>query len=249
MIIDGSKACVHIIQLIALSVSDFSRFGLRKRLRRASIYFKDNKSALELPNTNGSVSVLPPPRSSSVNGNTGRASAYPLSSGVWEHRPYAQHATQSHVAREPMMQSIPESDGGSQAPGDDIPQRRQNQLVTSDELRELGELIRERYRLDMLLHHLRNRTSYEGDVIRENIRRSTAVLAKIRRLVDSFDRPDLFETRDDHYKLLEIKRRIYEGGKRDWTRNPPRPDDGLERAFEREFQPDIQMRYAGGDEF
>ena len=148
------------------------------------------------------------------------------------------------------MPPIPEGDSRPEVPiGDIVIPRAQNQLVTNDELRELGELIRERYKLDMLLHNLRNRTSYEGDVIRDNITKSTAALAKIKRLVDSFDRPDLFKIPGDHNKLKEIRRRIYEGGKRDWNKHPPSMDSGLQRDIERGFERDFPSHFESHDDF
>jgi hypothetical protein len=148
------------------------------------------------------------------------------------------------------MQPIKEHDGRSEVQsGDIVVPRGQKQLVTKDELRELGELIRERYKLDMLLHNLRNKTSYEDDVILENTIKSTAALAKIKRLVDSFDRPDLFQVPSDHNKLKEIRRRIYEGGKRDWNKHPPSMDSGLQRDIERGFERDFPSHFESHDDF
>jgi hypothetical protein len=132
---------------------------------------------------------------------------------------------------------------------DDVVPRPPNELARKEELRELGELIRERYKLDMLLYNLRNKTSYEDDVINENTIKATAALVKIKRLVDSFDRPDLFTDPQDHEKLKEIRRRIYEGGKRDWKMHPPSMDRGFQRDFERGFERDFPTHYEVDDEF
>ena len=125
------------------------------------------------------------------------------------------------------------------ASGDIVVPREPNQLVKKEELRELGELIRERYKLDMLLYNLRDKTAYEDDVIDENTIKASAALEKIKRLVDSFDRYDLFADPRDYEKLREIKRRIYEGGKRDWKKHPPSMDKGVYRDFERDFPTDF----------
>jgi hypothetical protein len=145
--------------------------------------------------------------------------------------------------------TIREHDGSEVGNGDVVVARGTSQLVKKEELRELGDLIRERYRLDMLLYNLRDKTSYEDDVIDENIIKASAALAKIRRLVDSFDRPDLFKDRKDHEKLKEIRRRIYEGGKRDWKKQPPSMDRGFERAFERRAQRHSPMSFDLDDDF
>ena len=134
------------------------------------------------------------------------------------------------------------------ASGDIVVPRGPNQLVTKEELRELGELIRERYKLDMLLYNLRDKTSYEDDVIEENTIKANAALEKIKRLVNSFDRHDLFTDHRDYEKLREIKRRIYEGGKRDWKKHPPSMDRGHQRDFEREFERDFPAHFDREDD-
>ena len=134
------------------------------------------------------------------------------------------------------------------ASGDIVVPRGPKQLVKKEELRELGELIRERYKLDMLLYNLRDKTSYEDDVIDENTIKANAALEKIKRLVNSFDRHDLFTDPRDYEKLREIKRRIYEGGKRDWKKHPPSMDRGHQRDFEREFERDFPMHLDRDDD-
>jgi len=133
--------------------------------------------------------------------------------------------------------------------GDIVVPRSPNQLVKKEELRDLGELIRERYKLDMLLYNLRDKASYEDDVIDENTIKADAALVKIKRLVDSFDRHDLFADPRDYEKLKEIKERIYQGGKRDWKKHPPGMDRGLQRDFERGFERDFPTHFDRDDEF
>jgi len=108
----------------------------------------------------------------------------------------------------------------------DLPRARiKNQLATKEELRDLRELIRYRYALDVEIWNLRDVQEYNREVVREKMKKSTAALHKIRRIVDSLDNRSYFSSDVEHEKLKQIKSRILLAGKRDWDRHPPWEDD------------------------
>lgn len=48
-----------------------------------------------------------------------------------------------------------------------------------------------------------------------------AALAKIRRILESWDREDLFDSGADWEKVRVIRSRVEGEGKRNWVRDPP----------------------------
>jgi len=112
-----------------------------------------------------------------------------------------------------------------QIPPGDIPKARSpNQRVTSEELRDLRELIRHRYALDVEIWNLRDAQRHDRNIIHDKIRKSKAALAKIIRVVESLDDRSYFSSDAEHAKLQQIKSRVMEEGKRDWEMHPPWQD-------------------------
>ncbi|KAI9855253.1 MAG: hypothetical protein M1813_000486 [Trichoglossum hirsutum] len=99
--------------------------------------------------------------------------------------------------------------------------------ITPEEIRDLGNLLRKRYELDVEIWGLRHVRPRDRPIVEEKMRKSDAILQKIRRTIDSWDRPDIFQSWGDWAKLQEIKRRIEEDGKRHWASNPPWHDKDL----------------------
>ena len=102
--------------------------------------------------------------------------------------------------------------------------RTKGKPIPADELRSLGDLIRQRYALDVEIWTLRSVRARDRPLVMEKMRRADAALGKIRRIVVSFDNPKYFESPTDYKKLQEIKERIMEEGKRNWTQHPPWED-------------------------
>ena len=96
--------------------------------------------------------------------------------------------------------------------------------VKPDEIRDLVEDIRKRYQLDVEIWGLRHVGERDRSVVEEKMRRSDAILQKIKGTINSWDSKDAFESKNDYEKLLEIKSRIETGGKRTWEGNPPWKD-------------------------
>lgn len=110
----------------------------------------------------------------------------------------------------------------SESPPGDMPAfRAKGQKVIPEELRELRELIRHRYALDIEIWTLRNVRPRDRPVVEEKMRRADAALKKIRRIVLSLDSQEFFTSPKDYSKFQEIKSRIMADGKRNWTQHPP----------------------------
>jgi hypothetical protein len=104
----------------------------------------------------------------------------------------------------------------------DAPQpREKHQKVTPRELRELRELIIDRYSLDIELHTLRDAKSFQKDKVEEKMRSADAKLMKIRKTVAELDSRQYWETEEGFEKWKEVKKRVMEPGKREWRKNPP----------------------------
>lgn len=114
------------------------------------------------------------------------------------------------------------SDRNELTPPGDMPTfRAKGQLVTAEELRSLGELIRQRYALDLEIWNLRNVRPRDRHLVEDKMKKADAALGKIRRVVQSFDSQDYFTSQSDYAKLQEIKTRIMAEGKRNWMQDPP----------------------------
>jgi len=100
-------------------------------------------------------------------------------------------------------------------------QHFEGQKVGAEEVRDLCELIRKRYALDIDLWDLRQARERDREDVRKRIEKAEATLAKIRRTVEAWDRRDLFESDKDWRNFQNIKERIFLQGKRDWVADPP----------------------------
>ncbi|KAH0548625.1 hypothetical protein GP486_007831, partial [Trichoglossum hirsutum] len=98
--------------------------------------------------------------------------------------------------------------------------------VKAVEIRQLAELVRNRYELDIKIWQLRDAQHHDRPVIKEIMRRSDATLIKIRHTIESWDRRDIFDSDDDWAKFKDIQFRVTTGRKRIWTENPPWNDAG-----------------------
>jgi hypothetical protein len=104
--------------------------------------------------------------------------------------------------------------------GDLVKRRRKGQTVEPKELRELCELIRRRYSLDVQIWELRQTHLINRDVVLDLMHKSDATLKKINRIVDSWDTLEAFSNENDAVKYQEIRRRVKLDGKRDWSKSP-----------------------------
>jgi hypothetical protein len=99
--------------------------------------------------------------------------------------------------------------------------RTTNQKVTAEELRELRELIRHRYTLDVYIWGKRNVKPFSRPEVEEKMRQADAALDGIQRRVKAWDRKELFASDTEYRKFAEIKRRVMEPDKIRWLHTPP----------------------------
>lgn len=95
------------------------------------------------------------------------------------------------------------------------------QLVTAENIRELREMIRYRYSLDVEIWKQKDVKEYMRGNLEENMRKSVAVLADIRKMVQGWDRREFFASDLEHRKFQEIGKRLLTGNKMDWEKNKP----------------------------
>jgi len=107
------------------------------------------------------------------------------------------------------------------APGDKPPSRGKRGKVTTKELFQLRELMRQRYALDLQIWDLRKARPGDRKIVEEKMKKADALLAQIRALVLSMDHRDYFKSDVEYRKLKEIRTRILAGEKRHWVKNSP----------------------------
>ena len=108
------------------------------------------------------------------------------------------------------------------APGDQPVPMLSGQKVSALEIRDLNELIRKRYALDIEIWSKRDCRPRDRKVVEDKMRRSDAALLKIMAIVEIWDKPDVWESQEDWRKMTNIRERLeMEAGKRVWTGNPP----------------------------
>lgn len=135
----------------------------------------------------------------------------PLKIGkIFPRRDKAQAAPATQQVRQPAA-----------SPGDIPKALPPGRKVQPEDIRNLRELIRKRYALDIEIWDLRHVRLRDQYVVEDLMRRSDATLQKIYRTVCEWASPLAFDSQDDWAKMQEIKRRIEEGGKRFWATNPP----------------------------
>jgi hypothetical protein len=94
-------------------------------------------------------------------------------------------------------------------------------MVSPETLRELRELLRTRYELDIKIWNLRKVRKPDRPVVEEKMERSDAVLGEIMNIVQAWDGSESSWTPGEWEQAQEIIRRIEAEGKREWAGNPP----------------------------
>jgi hypothetical protein len=94
-------------------------------------------------------------------------------------------------------------------------------LVTAENIRELRERIRYRYSLDVEILKQRNVKSFMRGNLEENMRKSAAVLADIRKMVQGWDRREFFATDLEYRKFQDIRLRLLADNKVNWEKTKP----------------------------
>ena len=105
------------------------------------------------------------------------------------------------------------------------PRSSEVEKVTSEELRNLHELLHQRYALDLEIWRVRKVAIHNMPLVEDRMKKADALLVQIRAMVLSMDHPDRFRTDAEYQKLTEIKLRVLASGKREWIANPPWDED------------------------
>ncbi|KAH7419503.1 hypothetical protein BKA64DRAFT_650980 [Cadophora sp. MPI-SDFR-AT-0126] len=107
-------------------------------------------------------------------------------------------------------------------PGDLPPVIPPGKKVTPFQIRDLNELIRKRYALDVEIWNKRHCAPRDRKILLEKMRQSDAALVKIMSTVRLWDTRDVWDSNADYHRLKNIRHRLeMEGGKRLWEGNPP----------------------------
>jgi hypothetical protein len=100
----------------------------------------------------------------------------------------------------------------SLAPGNEVP---------AEAIRELRELIQQRYQLDLDIWDSRKCGVWDRKYVEQQMVKADAILHKIERILYSWSDPNLVWSPEDYDKFQEIQFRLLDKGKRRWTVNPP----------------------------
>lgn len=103
-------------------------------------------------------------------------------------------------------------------------ERMKLQMVSPDTLRNLRELIRERYELDVEIWSLRNVRRPDRWIVEEKMEKADAVLLKIFTIVHAWDTTQGSWTEAEWKQAKEVQTRVLAEGKRWWAGNPPWDD-------------------------
>jgi hypothetical protein len=107
-------------------------------------------------------------------------------------------------------------------PGDQPARFSPGYKVSPAELRDLNELIRQRYTLDIEIWGKRHCMPRDRPLVVERMIRADAALSKILGIVRAWDTPDVWESEADYLLLKNIRYRLeMVPGKRMWADNPP----------------------------
>lgn len=102
---------------------------------------------------------------------------------------------------------------------------RRLHTISTDTLRELRDLIRIRYELDVEIWSLRKVRKPDRPIVEEKMERADAVLTEIFAIVRAWDSTEKSWTKSEWEKAKDIQKRILADGKRQWSSNPPWEDD------------------------
>jgi hypothetical protein len=94
-------------------------------------------------------------------------------------------------------------------------------MVSPETLRDLRELLRTRYELDIKIWNLRKVRKPDRPVVEEKMERSDAVLGEIMNIIQAWDGSESSWSPGEWEQAQEIIRRIEAEGKREWAGNPP----------------------------
>ncbi|KAH9211393.1 hypothetical protein DL95DRAFT_412165 [Leptodontidium sp. 2 PMI_412] len=116
-------------------------------------------------------------------------------------------------------------------PGDQPQTVAPGRTITALEIRDLNELIRKRYALDVEIWGLKGCRPRDRYIVEDKMKRADVALFKILSIVRMWDSPEVWKSTADYYRLREIRHRLeMGGGKRVWEGNPPWEEESDNRV-------------------
>lgn len=98
-------------------------------------------------------------------------------------------------------------------------------LITPETLRELRELIRTRYELDVEIWSLRNVRKPDRGIVQLKMEKADATLQEIHQIVEFWEGTENMWTDAEWEQAMEVRRRVLAEGARWWVGNPPWGED------------------------
>ncbi|KAE9364683.1 hypothetical protein N431DRAFT_431509 [Stipitochalara longipes BDJ] len=137
---------------------------------------------------------------------------------LWEHAK-AQHHGQLPVHEKDHQAFL------AQFAADSVQKRpnlnRNPALIPALEIRDLNELIRVRYALDVEIWSLRHCRRADRPIVEDKMRRSDAALERILGIVRAWDTLQAWDSTEDWLRMREIRQRLEMDNKRVWAEDPP----------------------------
>lgn len=99
--------------------------------------------------------------------------------------------------------------------------RERIKKTTPEALRDLRDLIRQRYQLDMHIWSLKGARAPDRPIVEEAMVKADSVLQEICEIVDTWEQNEAFWTPQEWALASRIKEQVMKGGKRVWRNNPP----------------------------
>jgi hypothetical protein len=117
------------------------------------------------------------------------------------------------------------SNAGDFHTGDYHPHPNRGDRIEPENLRNLRELLRQRYALDLEIWSLKSVGVFNRPHVERKMEQADALLRRIRAMVAEWDRREYFRSDLDYEKFKEVKARIELDNKRAWMKNKPWDED------------------------
>jgi hypothetical protein len=98
------------------------------------------------------------------------------------------------------------------------------QTITSEELRDFRELMRQRYSLDIQIWSDREAASWDHELVQDKMDKADATMRTILSKIEAWDNLEYFAKPEDFEKMQTIKQRITKNRPWIWAENPPWED-------------------------
>lgn len=103
--------------------------------------------------------------------------------------------------------------------------KKRLRMTNTETLRELRELIRTRYELDVKIWSLRKVRKPDRPIIEEDMERADAVMAEIMEIIRAWEGSENWWTKNEWEQVEQIIDKMNADGKRRWVGSPPWEED------------------------